>query len=39
MYARVANGTESKYAFDRQCEWLLGILPTANGNYAMETQK
>jgi len=34
-----ATATESTFAYNRQCEQLQGILPTANGNSIMQTQK
>ena len=36
--ARIVNGTESTYAYDRQRERLQGILLTANGDSIMQTQ-
>ena len=36
---RVANGTESTCAYDRQRERLQGMPPTTNGGSIMETQK
>ena len=36
---RVANDTESTYAYDRRRERLQGLLLTANGDNIMETQK
>ena len=36
--ARIVNGTESTYAYDRQRERLQGMLPTANGDSIMQTQ-
>ena len=38
VYARMGNGTESTQAYGRQCERLLGMLLTANGDNIMETQ-
>ena len=38
VYARMGNGTESTYAYYRQCERLQGMLLTANGASIMETQ-
>ena len=35
---RMANGTYNMYAYDRQHEWLQGMLPTANGDRIIETQ-
>ena len=32
------NGTERMYAYDRQHEWLQGMLSTANGDRIIETQ-
>ena len=37
-YAK-ATATESMYAYNRQRELLQGMLPTANGNSIMQTQK
>jgi hypothetical protein len=34
-----ATAMESMYAYNRQREQLLGILPTTNGNSIMQTQK
>ena len=34
-----ATATESMYAYNRQRELLQGMLPTANGNSIMQTQK
>ena len=34
-----ATVTESMYAYNCQREWLQGILPTANGDGIMQTQK
>ena len=36
--ARMGNGTESTYAYDRQRERLQGMLLTANGDSIMQTQ-
>ena len=36
--ARIVNGTESTYAYDRQRERLQGMLLTANGDSIMQTQ-
>ena len=36
--ARIVNGTESTYAYDRQRERLQGMLLTANGDNIMQTQ-
>ena len=38
VYARMGNGTESTYAYYRQCERLQDMLLTANGASIMETQ-
>ena len=34
----MTNGTYNMYAYDRQHEWLQGMLPPANGDSIMETQ-
>ena len=34
-----ATATESTFAYNRQCEQLQGILPTANVDGIMQTQK
>ena len=39
MHARVCNGTENTCACYRQCKRLQGMLPTANGDNTMQTQK
>ena len=39
MQARVGNGTENTCACYRQCKRLQCMLPTANGNNIMQTQK
>ena len=39
MHARVGNGTEITCACYRQCKQLQGMLPTANGDYTVHTQK
>ena len=36
--ARIVNGAESTYAYDRQRERLQGMLLTANGDSIMQTQ-
>ena len=38
VYVRMGNGTESTYAYYRQCERLQDMLLTANGASIMETQ-
>ena len=38
VYARMGNGTESTYAYYRQCDRLQNMLLTANGASIMETQ-
>ena len=38
VYARMGNGTESMYAYYRQCERLQEMLLTDNGAGIMETQ-
>jgi len=34
-----ATATESTFAYNRQREWFQGMLPTANGDGIMQTQK
>jgi len=38
-YTRIGNGTENTCACYHQCERLQGMLPTANGDSIMQTQK
>lgn len=38
MYAK-ATEPKSTFAYNRQREWFQGMLPTANGDGIMQTQK